>query len=391
MRSLPVPKGDGPFKNILARSRSTGGPTYLFAALLCSLACGSPPALVVLEARETGTVSQPTFIIGRDGAGSALLWGRSVWTFGDTVSSVADAAGATWHNNSCAYTANLSAAGGVTLTSPTDSVGAPLYLLPPTADEAAFIAAHQGNPCQQTPCGARFAAWPGAPVFDAARNRALVPYGLVWAAPGDFNFYGVGQSFAVWNDVSAAAERPIVSPGTAHPTLLFGEDEPAFGTAAVVEGDELFAFGCVQDGLTFHCLVGKVGLEALFDRSAWSYWDGASWSPALSAARPVLDASSIVSVQYNAYLGQWTAIYSAVLSNDVLIRTAASLTGPWSDATRLFTADRRGMGGTSYDAQAHAEFAENGGQVVYVSYSRPNGNGLFGTEFALVRISLGRP
>ncbi len=150
----------------LKRISTLGGLTerspYLFAAFLCFLACGNPPALVVLEARETGTISQPTLIIGRDGAGSGLLWGRSVWTFGDTVSGVPDATGATWHNNSFAYTANLSAAAGVTLTNPTDSVGAPLYLLPPTADQAAFIEAHQGNSCQQTPCGARFAAWPAS-------------------------------------------------------------------------------------------------------------------------------------------------------------------------------------------------------------------------------------
>ncbi|MGO8969027.1 MAG: DUF4185 domain-containing protein [Myxococcaceae bacterium] len=364
-----------------------------FAAALCLVAqgCGNPPAVRVLEAQELGIVSQSSLIVGRDGAGSALLWGRSVWVFGDTVSSVPDEAGETWHNNSFALTSNLSAGGGVTLTTPADSAGAPVYFLPPTGDEATFIAAHAGSPCQEAPCGARFAAWPAAPVFDAARSRALVPYSLVWAAPGSFNFYGVGQSFAVWDGISAAVERPIVSPGATHPTLLFGQDEPGFGTATAVEGDELFAFGCVQDGLTFHCLLAEVALEAVFDRSAWRYWDGTAWSTSLSAARPVFDASSIVSVAYNAYLGQWIAIYSAVLSNDVLIRTAPQLVGPWSDPTRLLTADRRGLGGTSYDAQAHAELAEEGGQVLYVTYSRPNGNGLFGLELALVRVSVGKP
>ncbi len=363
------------------------------AALLClsALGCANPPAVQVVEATELPIVSQSNVIVGRDGAGSALLWGRSVWVFGDTVSSVPDAEGQTWHNNSFAFTSDLSAAGGVTVTTPTDPSGAPVYFLPPTADEAAFIAAHQGTACQEAPCGARFAAWPGAPVFDAARNRALVPYSLVWAAPGDFNFYGVGQSYAIWDDISTAVQRPIVSPGAPHPTLLFGQDEPGFGTATAVQGDELFAFGCVQDGLTFHCLLGEVALDAVLDRSAWRYWDGSAWSTSLSAAQPVFDASSIVSVQYNPYLGQWTAIYSAVLSNDVLIRTGPQLVGPWSDATRLLTADRRGLGGTSYDAQAHAELAEDGGQVLYVTYSRPNGDGPFGSELALVRVSVEKP
>ena len=88
---------------------------------------------------------------------------------------------------------------------------------------------------------------------------------------------------------------------------------------------------------------------------------------------------------------RWTAIYSAPLSNDVLVRTAPEFVGPWSDSTRLFTADRRGLGGISYDAQVHAELAGGNGQVLYVSYSRPNGNGPFGSELVLVRVSLEKP
>ena len=338
-----------------------------------------------------GPVTQSTLIVGRDGGGSGLLWGLSVWLFGDTVSTVPDAEGQTWHNNSFSFTSSLSATDGFALTEPTDSSGAPAYFLAPTDDEAAFISAHQGDPCAEQPCGARFAAWPGTPVFDAARNRALIPYLLVWAAPGDFNFYGVGQSFAVWNDFSALPERPIVSPGTVHPTLLFTQDEPGFGSAAAILGDALYAFGCVQAGLTFHCFLAEVDLESVLDRSAWRFWDGADWSSSITSVEPVFDASSIVSVEFNAYLGQWTAIYSATLSNDVMLRTAPALTGPWSDELRLFTADRQGMGGTSYDAAPHMEFAENGGQVMYLTYSRPNGNGPFGAEFALERVTLGKP
>jgi hypothetical protein len=353
-------------------------------------ACGSPPAARVVDVREMGTVLQPPLIVGRDGGGSALLWGLSIWLFGDTVSSIPDADGQTWHNNSFSSSSELTASGGIALTERTDAAGAPAYFLAPTADEAAFIAAHQGSPCQEQPCGARFAAWPGAPLFDAARNRALVPYGLVWAAPGDFNFYGVGQSFAVWSDFSQLPERPIVSPGSPHPTLLFSQDEPGFGGAAAIDGDELFAFAPIQDGLTFHWLLGKVALDAVFDRTAWSFWDGAQWSTSLTSACPVFDASSIVTVQFNAFVGQWMAVYSAVFSNDVMLRTAPALTGPWSDEMQLFTADRAGQGGTSYDATPHAEYAENGGQVLYVSYSRPNGNGLFGSELALEQVTLGK-
>jgi len=372
--------------------KAAGGFGALGVVLLVgALACGTPPAAQVQSATEAGTVAQSTLIIGRDGGRSGLLWGLSVWLFGDTFSSVPDAEGQTLHGNSFAFTSVLSADGGIALTERTDASGAPSYLLAPTDDEAAFIAEHQGNPCAEQPCGARYAAWPGAPLFDAARNRALIPYGLVWAAPGDFNFYSVGQSFAVWTDFSSLPERPVVAPGAAFPTLLFSQDEPGFGSAVAIDDDTLYAFACVQDSVTFHCLVGQVDLASVLDRSAWRYWDGAEWSSSLASARPVFDASSIVSVQFNTYLGVWTAVYSAPLSNDVKLRTAPAPVGPWSDELHLFTADRNGMGGTSYDAAPHLEFAENGGQVLYVTYSRPNGNGPFGDEFALERVALAKP
>jgi hypothetical protein len=302
---------------------------------------------------------------------------------------VPDADGQTWHHNSFSFTSDPSAADGITgLIERIDAVGAPQYLLVPTADEAAFNAAHRGDPCAEQPCGARYAAWPGAPLFDAARNRVLIPYGLVWAAPGDFNFHGVGGSFATWPDFDSAPERPIVSPGSAHPTLLFAEGEPSYGTLAQIEGNDLFAYDCELDFLTFHCTLAKVDLDHLFDRASWLFWDGSHWSSKMGDARPVLDASSSLTVQFNSHLGQWTASYSKVLSNDVLMRTAPALTGPWSDATLLFTADRKGQDGTSYDATPHAEYEEDGGRVLYFSYSRPTGQGWFGGEFALVRVTL---
>jgi hypothetical protein len=359
--------------------------------LLGAVACGTPPAAQVQSATELGTVSQTALIVGRDGGRSGLLWGLSVWLFGDTFSSVADADGQTLHGNSFAFTGSLSADGGIELTERPDASGAPTYLLSPTDDEAAFIAAHAGDPCQEQPCGARYAAWPGAPLFDTTRNRAVIPYGLVWAAPGDFNFYGVGQSFALWTDFSSLPDRPVVAPGAPHPTLLFGQDEPGFGSAVAIDGEALYAFACVQDGLTFHCLLGQVDLGSVLDRSAWTYWDGAGWSTSITSAQPVFDASSIVSVQFNSFLGVWTAVYSAPLTNDVMLRTAPALVGPWSDELHLFTADRIGMAGTSYDAAPHTELAENGGQVLYVSYSRPNGNGLFGADFAIERVVLAKP
>jgi hypothetical protein len=91
-------------------------------------------------------------------------------------------------------------------------------------------------------------------------------------------------------------------------------------------------------------------------------------------------------VGYNESLGRWTAVYSEELSDHVVMRTAPDLTGPWSAPAGLFTADRKGTGGWTYDAYPHAEYAGEGGRVQFVSFTRSNGQGWFGSELVWVRV-----
>jgi hypothetical protein len=52
----------------------------------------------------------------------------------------------------------------------------------------------------------------------------------------------------------------------------------------------------------------------------------------------------------------------------------------------LFTADK--PGGNAYDAVSHAEYEEQNGKVLYFTFTRSNGQGWFGSELALVRVTL---
>ena len=365
---------------------------FFFAACLsvpAAAACRReppPPDLQVLSAQEMGVMEQSELIQGRDGGQSAVLWGRSVWLFGDTVVNVPDVEGETWHHNSFSFTQDLDASDGITgFVERLDAAGAPAYILAPTPEEAAFNAAHRGDGCQD-PCGARWAVWPGTPVFDAARDRALLFYGLIYAEPGDFNFRGVGQSLAVWERFEDPPIRPILTPEAEHPTLLFIEGEPDFGNGAAVIGEELYAFACPGDGLEFDCILAKVPLGSALERASWRFWDGAAWSPDMSAAAELFRGSSIMTVGFNAYLGSWLAVYSDPLSNDVMLRAAPAVTGPWSGELKLFTAQRRGGDCCVYDAIWHPEYDERGGKVQYVSHSRPTGEGWFNAEYILWRI-----
>jgi Domain of unknown function (DUF4185) len=367
---------------------STGdaGVVRLAWLMLYAAGCSGPPSFGA-KALEVGVMPQASTIQGRDGGPSGVVWGHSVWTFGDTVLNLNDVEGSNWHHNSFSITDDLDASDGIDgFSERLDAVGAPLYFLAPTADEDAFNTAHRGDPCAETPCGARWAAWPGPPIWDAPRNRALAFYGLIYAEPGDFNFHGVGQSVAVWNDFSDEPTRPSPSPGADHPTLLFQQYEPGWGTAAVIDGDLLYAFACDSDsnGLSPSCYLAEVPPESVLDKSAWRYWNGSSFVESESDKHELFIGAPSVTVQRSAHLGKWAAVYCQPLSNHVVIRTADAISGPWSDAKLLFDAKKDPAG--AYDANWHPEYDD--GATMYITFSRSNHMGWFGSEFALDRVTL---
>jgi hypothetical protein len=353
------------------------------ALLLICVTAGCGPDSFGAKAIELGIVPQSAAIQGRDGGESGVVFGHSVWVYGDTVLNVNDAEGTNWHHNSYSITDDLVGKDGVSgFSERTDSAGAPEYFIAPTADEATFNDAHRGDPCMTQPCGARWAVWPGRPVWDADRSRAIIFYGLIYAEPGDYNFHSVGQSVALWSDFARSPERPILSTGD-HPTLLFQQNEPEWGTTALMDSGMLYVFSCHGDNLAPACYLAQVPPESVTDRSTWKFWNGA-WSPSMDQKSELFTGAPTISVAFNQHLKKFAAIYCEPLSNHVVIRTAAALTGPWSDARLLFDAKKDPEG--AYDSNWHSELDD--GADLYVTFSRSNHMGWFGGEFALVRVTL---
>jgi hypothetical protein len=343
------------------------------------------PGPEVDSAVEIGTLEQSESIDGRDGGGSALAWGRSIWVYGDTVLTVPDELDRNWHHNSFSITEDLDASDGITgFVEPLDSAGAPLHLIPPSAEEQAFNDAHHGDECVEQPCGARYAVWPSEPFFDAARDRALVFYGLIYAEPGDFNFGAVGYSIAIWDDPDGRPVRPIIDADAEHPDLLFGADEPAWGTASAIVDELLYTFACDgDDGHGHRCRLARVGVEAVHQRSAWRFWDGDEWTADMKKVAVLFDGAPIMSLSWNRFLDAWLVVYSAPFDAKIVARTAPQLTGPWSREGLLYdTKDD-----VPYDAIHHAEYEEDEGRVQYITYSRHT-SGWFGTEFPIIRVEL---
>jgi hypothetical protein len=340
----------------------------------CSLnpspSSGPAPALSVATVKDLGVIQTNPDILGRDGGYSALFQGYSVWLYGDSFLSKPNAEDETLISDSWSFTTNLNAQDGITgFQERLDSSGAPTMILPLTAAEQAFNQAHNGNDCQEQPCGARWALWPSSIVVNPANNRALIFYMLVSAKPGNFNFQGVGDSVAVWQQFQQQPQRPTLNPPIVpdHPDLLFTQNEPSFGSASLVSNGTLYAYGC---GYNSGCKLGKVAPSSAQNRSAWSFYAGnGNWSSQISDSVTVFNDANILSISWNAFLECYLAVYSPPFSQNVVMRTSPNPEGPWSSEVVAFVAMQPTTGNV-YDALAHVEYDSNGGQTIYVSYSR---------------------
>lgn len=364
------------------------------AMFCCNSNPGPPPALTVVNTTDLGTIPPNPDILGRDGAFSAVFQGYSVWLYGDTFLANPNADGRGLISDSWSYTTDLNAQDGITgFEERLDSSGAPTMILVETPAEFAFNQAHNGNPCQIQPCGARWALWPATVVTNTANNQALVFYNLVYAVPGAFNFQGIGNSVAIWQDFNGQPQRPAFNPPIVpdHPDLMFNQNQPNFGSAAFIQDGVLYVYGCgiPSDSNDKGCRLAKVDPANVVDLSAWSYYTGnGNWSPQINNAVSVFDDANIVSVSWNDYLQQYVAVYSQVLSQNVVMRTAPAPEGPWSREVTAFVAMQPSSGNV-YDAHAHSEYDANGGQTIYVTYSRATG--AFTSEVRLVAVQLSRP
>lgn len=352
---------------------------------------GPPPLPPVVSVVEVGAVGQNPAIRGRDGTFSASFDRRSVWTFGDTALSVPGGDGDSWDDNSMSWTGDLEASDGLALDGDVlDPTGAPGEFLPLTDRERRYNWTHDPEHCTQEPCGAEFSVWGGSIVADPDRHRLLVFYPEVWRIPGQPGWRTVGTGIAVGTPEEGFV-RPVVDPGSPEPTLMWKANETGFAGGAVVVGSTLFAYGCHPGFLVQHCAVGRVPMARALDPTAWRYFAGTDgWSSSPADAVTVFDGGAAGnSVFFDAFLGEYVAVYSGVFSNDVHYRVSRTPWGPWSDEGLLFTGRPGWHGQTDYAAMAHPEFAEGDGQVQYVAYYHVTG--LLQSDLPLVRVEFGLP
>lgn len=348
-----------------------------------------PAAVSVVADFDMGALETASAIRGRDGGFSALIDGRSIWLYGDTFLDTPDLYNRTLISNTWSWTEDLEAADGISpFMEKEDAVGAPTEFFPQTEEEWDFNQAHMGEDCQQEPCGARWALWPGPLVDDPERGRSLVFYNKIYAEPGAFNFFSVGHSVAVWGGLDQIPSRPIFQPDATYPTLLFQNSEPAFGCAAITVDDILYVYGCENVGLVKPIKVARVPLAHALDRSAWRFFAGDDqWVSDIHQAQAVFHGNDMMTISYLPFRDVYISIYSQPLDTQVMIRTAPRPEGPWSDPVTAFqTLAPSNPDSWVYDALAHSEYERDQGRIQYISYSRETG--FLSFEVRLVELEL---
>lgn len=350
-----------------------------------------PPAPRVVSVTSLGAVKQNKVIYGRDGTFSALIDGKSVWTFGDTPMSVPGTLGNYWDDNSLSWTTNLDASHGINLNhDQVDSTGAPAEYLPYLYWEREYNYEHDKNHCTVKPCGAEFAMWDGPVINDPARKRALFYYyELYRGVPGMQGWQTVGGGIAVYTPEQGMT-RPIENPNSKTPTLMWGPKDEEFNAGAMVVDDTLYSYGCVGGFLVDNCHVARVPLADALDITKWTYYAGnGNWSTNPADVFTIFQGGAAANqVFYNAYLGLYMNIYNPALNNDMYCIVSQTPWGPWSKPTLVFKGETPYKGSVNYTGQAHPEFAQGNGQTQYVTYAHPSG--FLQEDLPLVQVVFGK-
>jgi hypothetical protein len=272
-------------------------------------------------------------------------------------------------------------------------VAAPTLFFPFTEEEQEFNRAHKGLYCEEQPCLARWAIWPGSMVIDEEKDWAYIFYHKVYAEGGGWNFFHVGHSIAVWKNYRKPVERPVFGYYDLYPTLFFVEDRNGFGSATLVVEKQLYIYGCelLSASLSKSCRIARVPIADILDRTAWQFFIGnGAWSPELRAAVDIFSGNNMMSVFYNPYIERYLVVYSELMGVDILLRTATQPEGPWSSPIIVFAGERPNTEfGWIYDALAHPELSQDNGRIIYITYSRELEPGK--SEMRLVSVQLERP
>ncbi len=153
-------------------------------------------------------------------------------------------------------------------------------------------------------------------------------------------------------------------------------------------GDDVYVYINTDEGN----YLARAPVARMAEAAAYTYWDGADWTPSPWDARALwydepsmLPADNGVSVSFDGRTGRWIAMYNAGLGA-IKVRLADNPWGPWSAPISWLDCQALADGHYPYcySSSAHDELTRDGGDTLYVTFANPDPY-----DVALVELRLG--
>jgi hypothetical protein len=118
--------------------------------------------------------------------------------------------------------------------------------------------------------------------------------------------------------------------------------ESNFGQVAIVENENYLYFFGIPGGRYGGLQLARVEPQAILDKTAYHYWDGSSWQANNPSAAATIIPAPVgeLSVRWNSYYKKWLMMYLNDPQYRIVLRTADSLTGPWSAEQVIVTGEQ---------------------------------------------------
>jgi hypothetical protein len=354
------------------RPAATARLAFLFTALPLAAAAARgqstsiapSPAVAAVRALGPQFRDNPVNVTGADGATSLpLADGRALWVFGDTVEgpfeSIHGMDLAPLRSNTGALVPEQDAAGGIR--------------------EFRFLATADGKrPRQLVPFGAaddpavvRLWAIHGA----AVGERVYLYYHRIRLIKGvdvfeSFQLEGMGLARA---DV---AKLEFTRLPAADGGLEFWKgDQPGYGVFVESRSEHVYLWGSMMTGM----FLARVRPESIEDSTAYEYLAAAPtparpdvkprWADKFDSAAVLFDSvPNEMSAAYNEHLKKYVAIHAFNRENQIVLRTAPQITGPWSPPELVYRPPDLEPNDMIYAAKEHPELARDGGRRIYVTF-----------------------
>ncbi|KAI9660126.1 MAG: hypothetical protein M1821_001478 [Bathelium mastoideum] len=242
--------------------------------------------------------------------------------------------------------------------------------------------------------------------YPVAYPKQFIPYNASWGENIDTGFGGTslcetngttsqGLVFYVVNEnaaglkgagvakVHVADSKPTVTQRLGTNGFWWNASTTArYGDIAAYrdeKSDYIYALGSAPTSAVGYAMddyvyQARVKAENAFDVSKYEYWHGRAtgWSSELPT-----QFDSTIAVMWNSGQGtiSWSPHYNCYLfvhtspgGTDVMIRTAASPEGPWSEDVTVYTATIKDLGGMVYAGVSHP-YLDSTGKTLTISYT----------------------